>query len=118
MKKIFKFLMLSSLLPSILYAANMDAYKNISITSPANKQTFVNNEAGTIDIKIKIDPKLQQDNKIQIVLDGKNLSDMQLKNIDRGEHTLLAEIIDNNQKVLIESTPVIFYMQRPSVKKP
>lgn len=109
-------LLFSLILFFTLSSADTIAYQKITITQPTDQQTFVNNETGNIDIKIKIDPKLQEENEIQIILDGKNLSDTQLKNIDRGEHTLLAQIIDKNQKVLIESAPVIFYMQRPITK--
>jgi hypothetical protein len=50
-------------------------------------------------------------------MDGKNVGkgktgNIQLKNVDRGSHTFIAQVVDGNKKMVIQSTAVIVHLQR------
>ena len=102
-------------------------YRLFSITTPAN-QSVINNNNGQITVNLTIKPALQTHFKhsITLLLDGKptqtGLKSLtaKLNNIDRGSHTLSAQIIGQYKKILKTSTPVTFHMKRHSIlhKKP
>jgi hypothetical protein len=93
-------------------------YKDLRIIQPADQQTILNNKQGDITIKIAVQPKLQNNHKFQLLLDGKVLlvqkqAVFKLNNIDRGTHTLQMQVIDKQNKILINSSAITIYVQRP-----
>lgn len=92
-------------------------YTSLSITQPARNEAIRAND-GNIEVRFTLAPELKHHlgHKIEYILDGKPIlrSDRQvtLKNIDRGTHTLVVQIIDNNNKVLIHSDSVTFHVKR------
>jgi hypothetical protein len=97
------------------------SYKLLSITQPLPDQALWANN-GQIDIALAIEPTLASTlgHSISISLDGKNVIDktsssqLQLDEVDRGSHTLIAMIHDKLGKVLIRSKPVTFHVHRVS----
>lgn len=93
----------------------------LSIVSPANGQTIWDN-LGNISMEFQTNLEANEGNQIQVLLDGKpvamtNEKSVQLQGIDRGEHTLVAEVIGPNGQVLATSNSVIVYLHRTIVKQ-
>jgi len=98
-------------------------YKKFTISDPADGYTFHNQRK--IRITLSIDPKLQEGDMLQLVLDNKDhgspTTDQQiyLNQVERGSHTVQARIIDNKGHVIKESKKITIYVHyaRIGVKK-
>lgn len=93
-------------------------YQEIMILEPGNEQT-VRDNPGNLNVFVASNPALREGDQYQLVLDGQSVSagrdnTVKLQNIDRGEHTLTAQIVNNEGKVLLTSRPSTFYMHRIS----
>ena len=96
-------------------------YHLLDITQPLHDQALWAN-GGPVDVVLAVEPALAtvEGHGISISLDGKvvikNTIDthISLSDIDRGSHTLIAEIHDHNGKVLKSSKPVTFHIHRRS----
>ena len=96
-------------------------YSSLTIVSPTNKAT-VRHNSGNFSVRIALAPALQKADKIQFTIDGKEFpyagktdDSFLLENVHRGEHTLVAQVIDADNKVLISSPAIIFYMHQQSI---
>jgi hypothetical protein len=88
----------------------------IEITTPQDQQTIRDNE-GQMNVVLHLSAPLQQDEEIQILLDKKAVikaakTQFLLKEIERGEHQLQAQILRSDGIVVQSSTTVIFYLHR------
>lgn len=92
----------------------------VVITQPKNNTTIRDN-TGSIFISGGIKPIFQRGFRIQLFVDGKAHKKPQthtmfsLKNIDRGEHQIKMDLIDQEGKVIASSKLTTFYMHRASV---
>lgn len=98
------------------------SYESVSITSPAHDSTVRDNE-GNISISIGCKPGLQKGHGFLLMMDDKQVgkgaqNTFQLKNIDRGSHTFIVQVIDENDKMIIQSTSVTVHLHRASVNRP
>ena len=97
-------------------------YKRFEIVSPAQDETIRDN-AGNVNVAATIEPEVQQGlgHSIAWYLDGKPLPDkalnVQLQNIDRGSHTLVAKIVDRQAEIIAETAAITFHLMR-FFKKP
>lgn len=76
---------------------------------------------GGLSISAWPTPGLQNGHKILLSFDGKLVSDTgsyEVQSLDRGAHTISAEIIDQDRRSLIRATDVKFDVQKHFVKKP
>lgn len=104
-------------------AAAFKGYTKFSIAHPAHDAT-VRENAGNVDIVVVTEPEWnpQWGHKVRVMLDGKPLPEMQtaakfqLKNIDRGTHTLQAMMLDAKEAVLTTSQTITFHMKRRSTQ--
>ncbi len=110
-------LICTTLLPFPTWA---DDYQSVSIASP-QPETTIHNNNGNLDVTVAVSPPLRTANGdvLTILLDDKAVASgtrlhYKLKGIDRGTHTLAAQITAADGKVLITSEPVTFYMWRAS----
>jgi len=98
----------------------IDVYEVI-INTPQNNATIRDN-TGSIYISGGIKPKFKLGFKVQLYLDGKAHLKPQkhamysLRNIDRGEHKIKMDLLDEKGKVIASSKPVTFYMHRASAR--
>lgn len=96
-------------------------YTSVKITEPTDEYTYVNNESGDIVVKLALAPELQEGNFVQILFDGAPVgkpqatTSLKIQNIDRGEHTVQAQILDASGAVIATSNKVKFYLQRIKV---
>ena len=95
---------------------------SISITQPQHNG-HVRDNTGSVHVTGRIQPVFKQGFKVQLLLNGKLYDKPQshsmfaLRNIDRGEHELQLQLIDQKGKVIASSEPVTFYMQRAFIKR-
>ncbi|MBO6228593.1 MAG: DUF4124 domain-containing protein [Shewanella sp.] len=82
----------------------------VNITSPAEEETVRDNN-GDFDVVATITPELKSQYLMVLKLDGTPVGQPQiggifkLKNIDRGEHTLVVDALTQNGKVFASSSP-------------
>jgi len=93
----------------------------LTITSPVAEQSIRSNQ-GIIDITARVTPtKLPADYQFRLKLDGQIKQKPHanphfvLRDVDRGEHTVVLELINGVNKVIATSDPVTFYLFRTSV---
>lgn len=90
----------------------------IAISSPASGETVHDNE-GNVAVAVAIEGAGERP-AIRLLLDGRphgvdqSAPSFALENIDRGEHTLQAQLIDARGQVIADSQPVTFYLWRAS----
>jgi len=92
----------------------------LRIASPQHDQTIRNNR-GQFDIHAKINRKLMVGEQLQLQIDGEDfgapqtLKKWQLKNIDRGTHSLVIKALING-KLIASSDPITVHLHRAKVK--
>ncbi len=95
-----------------------EGYASIGFVSPEPEETLWN-IGGVLNVQVALTPRLQPGHKLRVYLDGepRDLVSMVfvLNEVWRGEHTLQAEVVDQNDELLIRSDPVVFFVQQTSV---
>ncbi len=96
-----------------------EEYTKLTIAEPADNSTFRNN-AGQVNVKLELEPALQEGDSVAIILDGKDIgqgksTNVALNNVDRGSHSLQAIVKNAQGSTLISSTPITFTLQRTSL---
>lgn len=96
-------------------------YTAFAIVSPENDATLRENSGG-VEIQLAMEPalNLEAGHKITALLDGKPAAEGQtgltimLPNIDRGTHTVEAQVSDSSGALLATTNPVTFHLKRIS----
>lgn len=92
------------------------SYTVFKIQTPTDQQTIQNQPVIPVEIVIK--PDLQPGDQIQLFLDNKPIgqpnknTQFTLTNIDRGQHTLSAAILNNQQKIIQKTETITIYNHR------
>lgn len=92
----------------------------VLINIPKDKSTIRDN-TGSVYIQGSITPIFKRGLKIQLILDDKPYQAPQtdtrfsLRNINRGEHQIKMELINEKGKIIASSKTITFYMHRASV---
>jgi len=96
-------------------------YDKIAITSPVHDEALREN-TGNISVNVSMDPALDTSSghRVQVLVDGQVAgeaagSTVSLQNIDRGTHSLVAQVIDANNSVLASSDAIVVHLQRYSI---
>lgn len=96
-------------------------YDKLAITSPPHDQALREN-TGNFNVTVAIDPGLhiEAGHRLRVLVDGKVAGEasgatVPLQNIDRGTHSLVAQVIDDTGTVLVSSSPVVVHLQRYSI---
>ena len=97
-------------------------YHSVTIGQPAANATIFDN-AGNVEVAIVTSPVLRAGDRIALDIDGRPMPPrsqerFELSDLERGEHTLRARVIDANGDILISSRLVIFYVWRGSLLFP
>lgn len=102
------------------FAQTPPTYERIAITQPVNDTTVFDN-AGNVEVKVDVAPALRAraGDRIALVLDGTRASvsgatALKLAGVARGEHTLVAQVLDNSGSIVIASPPVKFHLWQAS----
>ncbi len=95
----------------------------VFIDQPSQEQTIRNNY-GEIYVTGHVKPAFRSGFKVRLLLDGKQQQKphanaiFKLKDIDRGEHTLVLELLDSEGQLLAVSEPRTIYLFRASAIRP
>lgn len=97
-------------------------YRSLTVTNPVDDSS-VRENAGNVSVTVLPAPDLQSGHRIRLLLDGNpqqegNQTTFQLSNIDRGTHSLSAEIVDADGQVLFAGGASTFHLQRHSISQP
>jgi hypothetical protein len=100
--------------------AHAGIYQSATILAPESEATVHDNN-GNLTVTVVVSPLLRADNGdyLLLMMDGIEVAkgteqSIELKNIDRGTHTLKIEVRAKNGAVLHTSAPVTFHMWRAS----
>lgn len=96
-------------------------YTKLDIVKPTNDEA-VRENSGALEVNLAIEPQLdtKAGHTVTILLDGKPVLEGQttpqarLTNVDRGTHSLQAQIIDAKGAMLASSGGITFHMKRIS----
>ena len=95
------------------------AYTEFSITSPTSDQGVRAND-GNVTVHLSLQPALQSGHMIVLNVDGEDGKSInsssglmvELNNLSRGQHTVMATVIDEDGNILIKTEPVTFQVLR------
>ena len=98
------------------------SYDSLEITQPMNDKTIRSNE-GKLTALARVTPELDSNHRFRWNMDGDivpdvNSPELRLNNINRGSHTLQAEIVDADGKVIISSETITFHLMRYRIPTP
>ena len=106
--------------PSELIQPDIGHYDTIRIAQPDDQLT-IRNTQGYVSVILEIKPKLKVGDKVQILVDGSPIGDPQeatvfaLRDINRGSHTIAAQILDAKGQILNTSDSITIFMMPPRV---
>lgn len=99
------------------------SYSVLDIISPEPQETL-HNIGANLPVELATYPPLQAGHRIDLILDGERRPigartlEITLPEVYRGEHTLMAVIIDSEGRELRRSMPVTFYVRQTSIINP
>jgi hypothetical protein len=99
-------------------AQGQGSYTQIAIARPGNEETVHDNE-GNLAVQVAVSPSLAPGDRIVLLLDGGPVATQTgttfaLSRIERGAHTLQAQVVDARGATLVASRPITFYMWQAS----
>lgn len=84
----------------------------VAISAPADGETLSNPEA--MNVTITVVPAPAEEHSLRLLDNGEQVPVL-IEWPDRGEHRLVAQVVDQDGQVLAESKPVVVYVQRVSL---
>jgi hypothetical protein len=99
---------------------DLEKYRLLEIVAPQNDATvFIRTANLPIEVKLLPPVKRTLGHRLQVLWDGQVLFEDQTSHVlddaNPGTHTVLAQVIDENGKILIESKPVNVHIRKPSI---
>ena len=98
-------------------------YRGCVVAQPQDQQSLT--DAHSVFIRVQTDPSLRRGDQVFITLDGKPLNggsatgmSANVSPIDRGEHTVQAQVKDNNGQTACQTPSVTFYVHQPNLLAP
>ncbi|MFW6092933.1 MAG: DUF4124 domain-containing protein [Pseudomonadota bacterium] len=100
-------------------AAAESGYRTLRVAQPGDDEGIRNN-AGNVVVHAELEPELQPGHVLQLYLDGTlrrsaRSNRIQLANVDRGTHSIVLRVVDEQGNRLISSETSVFHLQRRSV---
>jgi hypothetical protein len=95
----------------------------VVIVTPAHQATVISNQ-GEVLVQSSISPALAEQHHLRLVLDQQQQSPLQqspnfrLLGVERGEHQLQLQLLDQNGKLIAESTVTTFYLRKTTIISP
>ncbi len=87
-------------------------YESVSITAPDAGANLRIPQDNPIQVQVSLSPALKGGHRLVILDNGTPLEGSVMDFPNPGEHTLVAQVRDNDGAVLIESRPLVFYVMR------
>jgi hypothetical protein len=98
-------------------------YQGCAVAQPLDQQNLPN--AQSVFIRVQTDPVPRAGDRIYITLDGQGLNggeptgmSFNVTPIERGAHTVQAQVRDNSGQILCQTPSVTFYVQQPNLFSP
>ncbi|GLQ33499.1 DUF4124 domain-containing protein [Litoribrevibacter albus] len=97
-------------------------YSSVTIDSPEHEAN-IQGSAGSFTVAVSSNPALKKGDKYQLLIDGKalgaptNLTQFNVQNINRGEHSIAVQILDKQGENVITSPSITVFIHRPTVKR-
>jgi hypothetical protein len=95
----------------------------LNILNPAMEATVISNQ-GEVEVQTDVSPALADHHKLRLVLDNNQQSPLQqssnfrLLGVERGEHQLQLQALDQNGKLIAESPVTTFYLRKTTIASP
>lgn len=92
----------------------------ITLLSPPADMVYRRGE-GAVPVAVSVSPSLREGHSLEVRLDGKPVKDSAIpldESLDRGTHTLTAQIVDAKGNVVAAAQSVSFHVQQPSALSP
>ena len=95
----------------------------LTILNPAMEETVRSNQ-GEVVVQSDVSPQLADHHKLRLVLDNNHQSPVQqssnfrLLGVERGEHQLQLQALDQNGKLIAESPVTTFYLRKTTIASP
>lgn len=100
------------------------SYREFVIWKPADGDSVVNT-GGALEVRMRLDPSLQRGHSIYLYLDGRLIEDFPptaleytLRDVPRGQHSLVAIIQDGRGQRVFETPAVRIDVRQASVSQP
>jgi hypothetical protein len=94
-------------------------YTVLEILNPGAEETLWNIET-VLNVDMDLQPSLMPGHQVRVFYDGMprlvSSTNIQVREVYRGMHSMKAEVVDGAGKVLIQSPPVRFYVQQNSAQ--
>ncbi len=110
--------------PSQPPAAAAATYLEFEMRRPQSG-AVIPNSGGTVSVELRIDPALHPGHSIYLYLDGKRVdglstssTSLQLSNVVRGDHQLIASVVDTAGKSVVSTPAVTITVRQTSAAKP
>lgn len=110
--------------PAAAAAEPETAYTEFTIWQPSDSETIVNT-GGAVTVGIRLQPALKPGHSLFLYMDGKlvegfpeNALSFDLKDVERGTHSVIAVINDSASKRVQESASVTFFVRQHSIAQP
>jgi hypothetical protein len=98
-------------------------YTSLEIWQPENGASFFGGDAA-VNVRLRSEPTVSPDDSLLLFLDGKlvegptNAAEYTLSNLERGAHSVTAQILDTKGKEKIRSQPVVFHIKQVTTIAP
>ena len=109
--------------PSAAPATEQGPTASCAIESPSDQQNLMNTYS--VSGSIRLPDRLDADDRVVLMLDGKVLAGaaelsgaFHIPEIDRGAHTLAAQVQSPGGQVICQTPQITFYVQQPSLQNP
>jgi hypothetical protein len=91
-------------------------YSTLQVIAPLN-DTPLRDNTGNVSVQLSVEPALAGGHRLRVLMDGKTVGEdgglsFSIKNVDRGTHSLVVQVLDAEGKVMQTSEPSTFHMQR------
>ncbi len=109
--------------PASRSTSSGNSYKACGIVQPVDQQNLPNAES--VAVRVASDPMPRAEDRVFITMDGQAVNggkptglSFNVTPIDRGEHTVSAQIRGPGDEVLCRTSPVTFYVQQRNLLSP
>lgn len=95
----------------------------LSILSPDEQESLLSNQ-GEVVVEAAVKPALAEQHQLRLVFDQSQQSPLQkstnfrLLGVERGEHQIQIQALDQNGKLIAESPVTTFYLRKTTVASP
>lgn len=104
-------------------AEEAEGYAAISILAPENDSAFWD-ASGVVPVTVQVVPDLAPGDRLELLMDGNSVAEpsrvtrFSVREVERGTHTLVAQVIDAEGKVLARSDTTTFTRHQPTELRP